>query len=519
MSIDLVKENIECEQLLAENFCDTVIKAEYVIPDTHPDVSEILILDASPVVTNKEVMQDKIFLEGKINYNILYLAKEENDESGIYSVDYTGDFSNYVEISGAEHTMLCDSDCYIEHMDCTIVNERKIGIKGIVKLKAEVYKNYDFEVVKDIAESDDDVQMLKNPATLDKIMGTVNGNLIAKTEIQIPTDKPQVGDILKIDTMVHKKDIKILDDKIQLDAFVLIKVLYRGKDTKEVVMIEDDVPVNKDLELKGVTPSMNSFTDFDVDGLEYTVREDDLGEDRIVQLEALVKSNTKVMYKEDMDIIEDVYSPQSLMKIDKKNYELNVIYGQNTVESMVKSNIEMENDERLQNIIMCHGDVCITGKKIVEDKVVVEGVVNVKVLYETSSGGIRKANEEIPFNSSIDIPGSKIDMQCIAKVSIESIDTDIEVNTIAVKAVIEIYARVNYITHKEFLINVDELDGEIPGKKASLTIYVVQNGDTLWKIAKRYCTTIQDLVKLNDIEDPDVIKIGDKLLIPGRAII
>lgn len=519
MSIDLVKENIECEQLLAENFCDTVIKSEYVIPDTHPDVSEILILDASPTITNKEVMQDKIFLEGKIDYNILYLAKEENDEKGIYSVNYTGDFSNYVEIRGAEHTMLCDADCYIEHADCDIVNERKIGIKGIVKLKGEVYKNYDFEVVKDIDESDEDIQMLKNPATLDKIMGTVSGNLIAKTEIQVPSDKPQIGDILKIDTMVHKKDIKILDDKIQLEAYALTKLLYRGKDSKEIVMIEDDVLINKDLELKGVTPSMNSFTDFNVDGLEYTVREDDLGEDRIVQIEALIKSNTKVMYKEDMDIIEDAYSPQCLMKIDKKDYELNVIYGQNTVQSMVKSNIETNNDERLQDIVMSHGDVCITDKKIVEDKVVVEGVINVKVLYKTSNEDIKKANEEIPFNASIDIPGSKIDMQCIAKVSIESIDADIEVNTIAIKAVIEVYARVNYIIHKEFLINVDELDGEIPGKKASLTIYVVQNGDTLWKIAKRYCTTIQDLVKLNDIEDPDVIKIGDKLIIPGRAII
>lgn len=517
MSIDLVKENIECEQLLDENFCDTIVKAEYVIPDTHPDVSSILVLNASPVITNQEVMQDKVFIEGKIEFNVLYLTEEEEKKT-VYSVNYTGDFSNYVEIPGAEHTMSCDSSCYIEHMDCMVVNERKVQIEGIVKLKAEVYKNYNFEVVKDM-EGQENIQMLKNPATLDKIMGKVSGNLIAKTEIQIPSEKLQIGDILKIDTLIHKKDVNVLDDKIQVSASVLIKLMYRGKDTGEIVMVEDDVPVEKEIELKGVMPSMDSFTDFIMDGLEYNVREDDLGEDRIVEIEALVKSNTKVMYKEDMDIIEDAYSPNSLMKIDKKDYELNVIHGQNTVENMVKSNIELGDNERLQNIYMCNGDVCITDKKIVEDKVIVEGVVNVKALYSNSDGDIKKANEEIPFTCPVDVPGSKIDMQCVAKVSVDSINAEIEVNTIAVKAILEVYARVNYVTHKEFLVNVDNLDGKMPDKKASLTIYVVQNGDTLWKIAKRYFSTIENLVKLNDIEDADNIKIGDKLLIPGRAII
>jgi hypothetical protein len=260
MSIDLIKENIECEQLLAENFCDTIIKSEYVIPDTHPDVSNILVLDASPTITSTEVMQDKILIEGKIDYNILYLA-QENDEQGVYSVNYTGDFSNYVEIPGAEHTMSCDSNCYIEHMDCMIVNERKVQVEGIVKLKAEVYKNYNFEVIKDI-DSQDDIQMLKNPATLDKIMGTVSGNLIAKTEIQMSSDKPQIGDILKVNTIIHKKDVSILEDKIQLSAYVLIKFMYRGKDSNEIVSIEDDIPINKELELSGAMPAMDSFYRF-----------------------------------------------------------------------------------------------------------------------------------------------------------------------------------------------------------------------------------------------------------------
>jgi hypothetical protein len=517
MSIDFVKENIECEQLMAENFSDTVIKAEYIIPDTNPDVNHILILNAKPSITNKEVMQDKVFIEGKVQYTILYLAKED-EAMGIYSVNYTGDFSNYVEISGAQHNMLCDADCYVEHMDCNIANERKVSIEGIIKLKAEVYKKYEFEVIKDV-ENSGDIQMLKNPDTIDKIVGTVSGDLVAKAEIQIPVDRPQIGNILECNVNVHKKNIKVLDGNISIEAYVLIGVLYRGKDTRDIEYIEDDVYVSKEIPVDGVNSSMDSYTDFCVDEIEKSIREDDLGESRIIDMEVLVKSNTKVMYKEDMDIIEDAYSPSSLMQMDKKDYELNVMHGQNTTQSMIKSNIELEGNSRPKEVIMCYGEVCITDKKIVEDKVVVDGVLSVKALYKDLEDEINKASDEIPFSCSVDIPESKIDMQCIAKVALESIQGEVEIDTIAIKAVAEVYARVNYITHKEFLVNIDSSEGEFPAKKASLTIYVIQQDDTLWKIAKKYYTTVEDLVKLNDIEDPEVIKVGEKLIIPGRAVI
>ncbi|MFL0195582.1 SPOCS domain-containing protein [Clostridium sp. WILCCON 0269] len=517
MDIDFIKENIECEQMLAENFSDTIIKEEYIIPDTHPDVADILILEARPVITNKEVMQDKVFIEGKVEYTILYRAKEDEDV-GIYSVGYTGAFSNYVEMPGAEHVMLCDSNCYVEHMNCMIANERKVSVEGIIKLKAEVYKKYKFEVIKDIGGSED-IQMLKNPATIDKIVGTVSGDLVVKAEIQVPVDKPQIESILQYDVNVHKKNVKILENKVSVEAYVLTRFLYRGKDTQDIVCVEKDVLVNKELSLDGAFPSMESYTGFNVSEVERNVKEDDLGENRIIEVEALVTANTKVMYKEDIDIIEDAYSPSNFMQMERKDYELNVVHGQNTVPSIIKSNIELGNEHKPTEVLMCHGEVCTTDKKIVEDKVIVEGVLNAKILYKDSDNQINKVSDEIPFSCTVDIPDSKIDMQCISKISLESIEANIEIDTIAVKAVAEVYARVNYITHKEFLVNIDTVEGEFPAKKSSLTIYVIQQDDTLWKIAKKYYTTIESLIKLNDIEDPDAIKVGEKLIVPGRAII
>lgn len=520
MAMELIKENIECEQLLGENTADTVVKAEYVIPDTQPDVTEILMLDVKPVILSKEIMQDKVYIEGQVNYNVLYRTVEDGQDD-IYSANYTGKFSNYIEIPDCEHNMLCEGECYVEHMGYTVVNERKISVEGIIKLKAEVYKIYNFEIVKDITGVSD-IQIQKNPASLDKVAGTASGDLIAKCHMEVPSDKPQIGSVLQLKVNIHKNNVTVEEGKIKIDVSTDVKIIYKAMNTKDLAVLEDDEAVTKEIDMDKATPLMDSYTDFKIDAVEYDIKEDDIGEKRIIDMEVLVKTSTRLMYKEEMDMIEDAYSPTVITEIDRKDYELNVMHGQAFSQTVVKSDIEISKDmPKVKDIVSCLGNVCITEKKIVEDKVVIDGVLNVDIIYKSSDETkcINVASEEIPFTCNVDIPGTKIDMYGAAKVNLESIECNLEAYNIAVKAVITAYARVNYMVHKEFIVGINASEGEKPGKKASITIYVVQQGDTLWKIAKKYNTTIDDLIKINEIDNPDLLNPGQKLIIPGRALI
>jgi LysM repeat protein len=57
-------------------------------------------------------------------------------------------------------------------------------------------------------------------------------------------------------------------------------------------------------------------------------------------------------------------------------------------------------------------------------------------------------------------------------------------------------------------------DGDDAGTDDGQT-YVVKSGDTLSAIAQRFDTTVQAIVRANDISDPDVIDVGQRLRIPG----
>jgi spore germination protein len=56
-----------------------------------------------------------------------------------------------------------------------------------------------------------------------------------------------------------------------------------------------------------------------------------------------------------------------------------------------------------------------------------------------------------------------------------------------------------------------------PKPDTSVTIHVVQRGETLFRIATRYNTTVDDLVRLNGITNPGSIQVGQRLLVPTHA--
>jgi len=48
-------------------------------------------------------------------------------------------------------------------------------------------------------------------------------------------------------------------------------------------------------------------------------------------------------------------------------------------------------------------------------------------------------------------------------------------------------------------------------------VYIVKSGDTLYGIAKKFGVSVDDLVKANNIKDPNKLSIGDKLIIPSST--
>jgi murein DD-endopeptidase MepM/ murein hydrolase activator NlpD len=52
---------------------------------------------------------------------------------------------------------------------------------------------------------------------------------------------------------------------------------------------------------------------------------------------------------------------------------------------------------------------------------------------------------------------------------------------------------------------------------AEETVYVIQRGDTIYSLARTYKVKIQDILNLNGIDDPSIIRTGQRIRIPGTS--
>ena len=74
----------------------------------------------------------------------------------------------------------------------------------------------------------------------------------------------------------------------------------------------------------------------------------------------------------------------------------------------------------------------------------------------------------------------------------------------------------NEVRNVDTVKNVEITDEELP-KMPSIVVYYVKVDDTLWKIAKKFRTTVNELKELNSLTD-DTIYPNQEIIIMNRKV-
>jgi hypothetical protein len=172
---------------------------------------------------------------------------------------------------------------------------------------------------------------------------------------------------------------------------------------------------------------------------------------------------------------------------------------------------------------ICHANGVIKVDDITSEgnELTVEGVIEVGILYisEDDRRPMNSIKGAIPFSQVIELkgmkPGSNYEIKpAIEQLSVMMLDSEeievkvtISLNTIVFDMIVE-----PIITD----IEVEELDMDKIQSMPGIIGYVVKKDDTLWKIAKKFYTTVENIMAINNLED-DRLKEGDKLIIMKKV--
>jgi LysM repeat protein len=163
-----------------------------------------------------------------------------------------------------------------------------------------------------------------------------------------------------------------------------------------------------------------------------------------------------------------------------------------------------------------------------EGKVLIEGGLDLGVMYISEGDSERKlqlatwnktAENELPLAGILEFPGLQSGTILRTQMTLDSLkvemidDHRVKLNGIFKVRVLARTPRALFVMSDCAIVVPVE-----PSTRPSMLFYAVQADDTLWKIARRYQTTVDTLVKANQITSPDNLEVGKKLLIPKRIV-
>jgi hypothetical protein len=286
--------------------------------------------------------------------------------------------------------------------------------------------------------------------------------------------------------------------------------------------MEHEIPFSQLIDLAGVDESSYCDVDIDIGELSFDAEEDADGELRRLKGEVGLQIHAECFERKEIELIEDAYSPSCRMSLDKEQLLMEELAAENkgqiTLKEVVNIGAEAPNISEVFNVL---GKLSLSESNIVDDRVILEGVVGCNILYLAGNEEqpIYCSDCEIPFRHSAEVKGVKNGMGLDIEMNLENSSYSmISAKEVEVRFVISLNTRVTNQISVPVIARVNELppDDRRLEVQPSITIYFTQPGDTLWKIAKKYYTTIDELKRDNDFGGSDTPVPGEQILIPRK---
>lgn len=506
MLVEAGKETLCINQIIGQKNHSAIIEEDFVVPDIKPDILNSINTNGTVCVYKKEVMDGKIKIEGCVNTYIIYLA--DTQENQIRSLNTNLNFSEIIDFDNLKIGMMVDTNISIKEIECRVLNGRKINVRAILDINLTGYSNENLEFVNDVG-SIKDVQVLKEGISINSLLGTGSTKIYAKDTIMI-SDVDDLAEIMKINVDIKNKETKISYNKILIKADSIIKIMYLTTDNR-ICCKTATIPIMGFIDMQDVSDDNICDVRYEIKNILIKPKS---SEEHSIYVEIEIDATACCYTTNNLDIIKDLYSP---------SIDLN--YKQNIIKTMADKNCikdvcpirEKQVIEDMQNCEIYDVDVKpnIINQNAMEDRIIFEGEIEINYIYfNRDSNTLNNKLATIPFNYNMNCPGIN---------QTSKVDTSIEVSTqdfvimpdASIDVKIDLQITVNSFRNEDInLIQEINTEENRDNPRYSIIIYFVKPEDTLWKIAKRFRSTVDAIATLNNIENQNKINIGQQIFIP-----
>lgn len=505
MAVETAKDSICVGQIIDQKNESVIVEGDNIIPDIKPDILSSISTSGTVCIYKKEILEGKVRIDGSIETYIMYLADDEN--GSVRSMNHNIDFTQVIDVGKARPDMQLETNVMLKSIECRVINGRKVSTRAILDIEVKVSSNENIDIVNEVKMKN--VQTLTKNLSINSLIGDGTTKVYAKDTFMID-DIDNLVEVMKVDIKMTNKDTKISYNKILAKTDMNVRILYLTEDNR-INSVENNIPVMGFIDMPDISEDNICDVKYEVKNL---VIKPNSVEEHSIYVEAELEVFARVYQNHEVNLIQDLYSPTTNLVFTQK--QIRVMQTKQTQQGTC-------NIRETQQILELQGNkiydvtvgVEISNRQLLNDRILYEGNLNLNFIYASNEhSGIDTKMVAIPFNFNMDFDGvntkSNIDtlveigMQDFVVTSDDSVDVKVDLlftTTLSKNADISI------------LEDIHE-DDNLASDTYSMIIYFVKPGDSLWKIAKRFGSTMEEIARVNGIELVDKLNIGQQLFIP-----
>lgn len=507
MNID--KQKISFNQIITRQNVLFSVEDNIIIPDVNPDILSVVNSSSNLYVYKKELTNGKVKFDGGVQLDIAYIA--DDDSNNIRALHTALDFSKNIDIDNlGEDDYSFSYNLFVKSIEPKILNGRKISAKANIEGEIILYLNREKELVSAINDVDQ-IQKISETLKVNSLKGAGETVCSAKDTVEISDN---LADILGTDIYVRNKEIKVSYNKVLSKANCVVDIMYLTEG-EQVKNITAQIPIMGFIDIPGVL-------DDDVCTVNYEIRNINIKQNSVEERSATIDIeffiSCQVYENKEISLIRDLYSPDEELKLDLENVTL--MQNRNCISDTFnlndKINIPEIKDNNVYSLKICPN---ITNQNILNGELIIQGNAEVCVIYESNiTGKLDQKTQTIDFSHTVksECIGKNTELSTI--ISTESKDFHVsDAGNVDFSAQLDITIDMYNKMPVDIISNIKVEKIPENAQQNSLVIYFVKEGDTIWKIAKKFRSTIDEIAQVNESENVDKLSVGTQLFIPRHV--
>lgn len=502
MAIETTRENVCVNHIVAQKTETVMVEGDSIIPDIKPDIINAISTSGIVCIYKKEINEGKVRLDGSVDTYVMYLA--DSDENSVRSINVNLDFTQVIDIQNAMPDMDLETNAKLKNIECKVINGRKVSIKAFIEIGVKVTSKEDIDIISSVNSKG--MQTLNKSIDINSVVGRGSTKVYAKDTLIID-NIDNLSEIMKAELNITNRDIKISYNKVLAKSELNVKIMYLTDDNR-INSVESTIPVMGFIDIENVTEENICNTQYEIKNV---VIKPNNTEEHSIYVEAEIEICCEIFKNQEINVIQDLYNPNT-----------NVVFTQKQIQVMQKVETMSTYSIREKQVVPEIGankiydvetGIELTKQTCLNDKILYEGEMKLNYLFD-SGNGVDTKQTSIPFNFSVDFIG--VSQNSTVETNMEiSMQDFVVTGDGSVEVKVDILFNISLSKSTEINV-IDDIKEEENRNvnSCSLVIYYVKEGDTLWKIAKRFGSTVEEIARINGIENEDKLNIAQQLFIP-----